>query len=275
MKRHIFAVAATLIAPFCFDDARAEDIRVEEEPKSSLTGSVGISSDYMFRGLTQSWGRPVIQGGAEWAAPSGLVAGGSVSGVSEHSYPGGSMELDLYASYGRAVNDDWSWRAGVYGYIYPGANLSKAGLSKRSFNTAEANVAVSWKWFTLKYNRSLTDYFGVDTEQGYRSDSRGLGYFQLDASVPLADDWSVDLHAGHTHYNTTLAQPLPSGAVNPDYSDYGATLKYKFAGHWTASVGVTHATNADFYRNTSSFIQANEFRRAGGTRGFVMLQSAF
>jgi hypothetical protein len=33
------------------------------------------------------------------------------------------MELDLYASYGRSFGRDWSWRAGLYGYLYPGGNL--------------------------------------------------------------------------------------------------------------------------------------------------------
>lgn len=275
MKRHILATAAVLIAPFCFDDVRADDVRVEEEPASSVTGNAAVTSDYIFRGLTQSWSRPAIQGGAELAMKNGFTAGVWGSSISEHSYPGGSMELDLYASYGRAINDDWSWRAGIYGYLYPGANLDKAGLASRSFNTVEAHAAITWKQLTLKYNHALTDYFGVDREQGYRRDSRGTGYLQLDASLPLSEHWSVDLHAGHTRYQSTLVQPLPSGVRNPSYSDYGATLKYKVADRWTVSAGVTHATNSDFYRRTSSFIVAEEYRHAGGTRGFVMLQGAF
>ncbi|MEP6897432.1 MAG: TorF family putative porin, partial [Rhodanobacter sp.] len=197
------------------------------------------------------------------------------SSISERSYPGGAMELDLYASYGRAINSDWSWRAGIYGYVYPGANLDQAGLPSRSLNTAEANVALTWKLFTLKYNRALTDYFGVDTEQGYRGDSKGTGYLQLDAAVPLNGLWSLALHAGRTHYTTTLMVPLADGASDPGYSDFGATLKYQVAVHWSLSASLTYATNADFYRRTASFLDPSDTRNVGGSRGFVMLQGTF
>ncbi|HTH68428.1 MAG TPA: TorF family putative porin [Rhodanobacter sp.] len=238
-------------------------------------GNVALTSDYLFRGLTQTWGRPAIQGGADCTSPDGFAAGFWGSSISERSYPGGAMELDLYASYGRAIDSDWSWRAGLYGYVYPGANLDHAGLASRSFNTVEANVALSWKQFTLKYNHSLTDYFGVDTGQGYRGDSKGTGYLQLDAAFSLSDAWSLALHAGHTRYTTTLAAPLASGARDPGYSDVGATLKYQLATHWSLSAGLSHATNADFYRRTASFLDAGDTRNVGGSRGFVMLQGNF
>jgi len=244
-------------------------------PASSITGNVALTSDCLFRGLTQSWGRPAIQGGADYADPNGFAAGFWASSVSERSYPGGALELDLYASYGQAINRDWSWRAGLYAYVYPGANLDQAGLPSRSLNTVEANAALSWKQFTLKYNRALTDYFGVDTEQGYRGASRGTAYLQLDATFPLNDAWGLALHAGHTHYTTTLATPLANGAHDPGYGDVGATLKYQLATHWSLSAGLTYATHADFYRRTSSFLDASDTRNVGGSRGFVMLQGSF
>ncbi|KRE88758.1 hypothetical protein ASG87_09320 [Frateuria sp. Soil773] len=250
-------------------------VHAGDAPASPVTGNVAVTSDYMFRGLTQTWGRPAIQGGADYTGPGGFAAGLWASSISERSYPGGAMELDLYASYGRSIDDDWSWRAGVYGYVYPGADLDRAGLSSRSFDTVEANAALSWKWLTLKYNRAITDYFGVDTEQGYRGDSKGTGYLQLDALIPLGAAWSLALHAGHTHYTTTLAAPLASGARDPGYSDFGATLKYQLAAHWSLGAGATHATNAAFYRRTSSFLDAGDTRNMGGSRVFVMLQGSF
>ncbi len=247
----------------------------EDAPVAPVTGNVALVTDYMFRGLTQSWGHPAIQGGADYASPNGFAAGFWGSSISDRSYPGGSMELDLYASYGHAIGSDWSWRAGLYGYLYPGANLDHAGLAPRSLNTVEANAALSWKWLTLKYNRALTDYFGIDVEQGYRGDSKGSGYLQLDAALPLGGRWSLALHAGHTHYATTLVTPLASGTRDPDYSDVGATLAYQLDRHWSLSGGVVHAGNGAFYRHTSSFLDARDTRNVGGTRGFLMLQGHF
>lgn len=265
MRRYPLLAIALALVPFAHVHATA----------TPFSGNVALSSDYMFRGLTQTWGRPAIQGGADYANPNGFAAGFWGSSISERSYPGGAMELDLYASYGHAINRDWSWRAGLYGYVYPGANLDQAGLPSRSLNTVEANVALSWKQFTLKYNHSLTDYFGVDTGQGYRGDSKGTGYLQLDAAFPLNDTWSLALHAGHTHYTTTLVTPLANGARDPGYSDLGVTLKYQLAASWSLSAGFTYATNADFYRRTASFLDASDTRNVGGSRGFVMLQGNF
>ncbi len=246
-------------------------------PDVSLTGNAAVVSDYMFRGLTQTWGRPAIQGGGDLTMKNGFAAGFWASSISHRSYPGGAMELDLYASYGANFSPDWSWRVGLYGYVYPGGGLDKArpALPSRSFDTLEANAALTWKWLTLKYNRSIGDYFAVDTEQGYDGDSHGTQYIQLDASVPLGDAWSLALHAAHTSYPNRLAIPLANGARSPDYIDFGVTLKWQFARHWSASGGVTHADNGAFYGHAASFLDPNDTRDVGGTRGFVMLQATF
>ncbi len=173
-----------------------------ETPDYSVTGNVAVVSDYMFRGITQTWGHPAIQGGGDLTMKNGFAAGFWASSISERSYPGGAMELDLYGSYGANFNDDWSWRVGPL-RLRLSERQSRSGqprLASRSFNTLEANAALTWKWLTLKYSRSLTDYFAIDTEQGYDGDSKGTGYLQLDASIPLSDAWSLALHAGtHRH----------------------------------------------------------------------------
>jgi len=269
------AIIATFAALLCA--AAAGVAHADDAAPSPVTGNVAVTSDYVFRGLTQTWGRPAIQGGADYAAANGSAAGFWGSSISQRTYPGGAMELDLYASYGRTFDHDWSWRAGLYGYVYPGGNLDHANprLPSRSFDTLEANIAVGWRWLTLKYNRTLTDYFGADVEAGYLGNSRGTGYLQLDATLPLNGALSLALHAGHTHYTTTLMVPLTNGANDPDYSDFGATLKYQLATHWSLSGGATHATNAAFYRNTASLLNPDDVLDVGGTRGFLMFQGTF
>lgn len=270
MRKLIFFSLAIVGAP-CTATAHATDA------PAVITGNVAITSDYMFRGLTQTWGGPAIQGGADYTAASGLAAGFWGSSISRRTYPGAAMELDLYAGYGRTFGHDWSWRVGLYGYVYPGGNLDHANppLPSRSFNTLEANVALGWKGLTLKYNRALTDYFGADVEEGYLGTSRGTSYLQLDAALPLYGAWSLALHAGHTHYTTMLAALLADSARSPDYSDFGVALKYQLATHWSLRGGVTHATNATFYRYTASLLNPNDVLDVGGTRGVVMLQGTF
>lgn len=241
-----------------------------------VTGNVAIVSDYMFRGLTQTWGHPGIQGGADYTSAGGFAAGTWASSVSDRSYAGGSMELDLYASFGRPIDDDWSWRVGLYGYVYPGANLDQAtGYRARSFDTVEANAALTWRNFTLKYNHALTDYFGADREQGYDDDTRGTGYLQVDAAFALSDSWSLALHAGHTRYAASLAVPTAYGVRDVSYSDCSATVKYAIDAHWSMSAGLTRATNGRYYSHVSSYTDAADTRDVGGTRGLVMIQGTF
>jgi len=274
MHSKLFPIAslAGLALAVCPAIAHADDT-----PDTSITGNVAVTTDYMFRGITQTWGAPAIQGGGDLALKNGFATGFWASSISHKSYPGGAMELDLYASYGSSFNKDWSWRAGLYAYVYPGGGLDDArpALPSRSFNTLEANAAITWKWLTLKYNQSLTDYFAIDTEQGYRGDSRGTQYIQLDASLPINDKWSVALHAGHTHIPTSLVAPLASGTRDPDYNDFGATLKWQFATHWSASLGATYADNDAFYGHTASFLDSTNTSDVGGLRGFAMLQATF
>ena len=267
------AIIATLAAASCV----AGVAHAGSTPARAVTGNVAITSDYMFRGLTQTWGKPAIQGGADYTAANGFAAGLWASSVSQRSYPGAAMELDLYADYGCSFGNGWSWRVGLYGYVYPGGNLDHANprLPSRSFDTLEANIALGWKWFTLKYNHALSDYFGADVEEGYIGNSRGTSYLQLDAALPLHGAWSLALHAGHTHYTTALIVPLADGANDPDYSDFGAMLKYQLSAHWLLSGGVTHATNAAFYHHTVSPLDPNDYLDIGGTRGFVMLLGTF
>jgi uncharacterized protein (TIGR02001 family) len=269
-------LAALLAATAAHTSAFAQTADTGTDTASyTVTGNVALTSDYMFRGLTQTWGEAAVQGGADLAMKNGFAAGFWASSISDKSYPGASLELDLYASYGLSIDDDWSWRVGLYSYLYPNGNLDQVGLRARSFNTVEGNAALTWKWLTLKYSRSLTDYFAADIEQGYRGDSKGTGYLELNAAIPFSEQWSLALHAGRTDITTSLATPLSNGAVNPDYTDFGATLKYQFHPHWSASLGATHANNDAFYGHTASFMNAADTRNTGGTRGFLMLQGTF
>lgn len=267
--RYLVAALAVL------SDANSTWADTTSDAAYTATGNIAVTSDYVFRGLTQTWQGIAVQGGGELALRDGFAFGFWGSSISDKTYPGAALELDLYASYGAAINDNWSWRAGLYSYWYPQGNLHDVGLASRSFNTLEANGALTWKWLTLKYSHALTDYFGIDTEQGYRSDSKGTGYLQLDAAIPLNPLWSLALHAAHTDVSTELAVPFANGAKTPDYFDFGATVKYQFATHWSASLGATYADDKAFYGRTTSFENPNDIRNVGGSRGFVMLQGTF
>lgn len=274
-KIRMSAIAA-MTAILAINHAHAEETSTARTDYM-IMGMASATSDYMMRGISQTWGNPALQAGGDLMLKNGFTAGFMASTISQNYFPGARTELDVYANFGANVSDDWSWRAGFYAYMYPGGNLNNARppLPSRSFNTLEMNAAVTWKWLTFKYSRSLTDYMGIDAEQGYDSDSKGTQYIQLDAAIPLSDRWSLALHAGHLDIPASLMMTMMGSQTDPSYSDCGATIKWQFHPNWSASLGATFASNAAIYGHMMSFHSESDTKDVGGTRSFIALQTNF
>lgn len=154
-----------------------------EAPASphSFSANVGLYSQYVFRGLTQTNEDPALQGGFDYAHSSGFYLGTWASNISwlrdNASYSGGgSLEIDLYGGYKGSVGD-FGYDVGLLQYYYPGDVAT--GFVKA--DTLEAYVAGSWKWFSLKYSHALSNkVFGV-------TDANGTYYIDFAASVPVGE----------------------------------------------------------------------------------------
>src|SRR6476659_5272394 len=116
------ATCAAALATFALiaSSANAQTPASPPEP-FTLTGNVGIYSQYVFRGLTQTDRKPALQGGFDVAHTGGFYAGTWASniswlhdaGVVDH---GGSLEWDFYGGYKYAINEDWGLDGGVLYY---------------------------------------------------------------------------------------------------------------------------------------------------------------
>jgi hypothetical protein len=60
------------------------------EPASPLAGNLAIVSDYRFRGISQSYRLPAVQGGIDYAHESGFYLGNWNSSVSGNQFPNGA-----------------------------------------------------------------------------------------------------------------------------------------------------------------------------------------
>ena len=77
-----------------------------ETPEHTLTANLGLFSSYRFRGIDQSFGKPALQGGVDYAHASGFYAGNWNSNVSSGAgFPDGNLEMDFYAGYKKAFGD--------------------------------------------------------------------------------------------------------------------------------------------------------------------------
>ena len=206
----------------------------EADSAHTFTANVGLVSDYRFRGISQTYEDPAIQGGFDYSHASGLYLGTWASNVSGNQYTGGnSMEWDLYGGY-RLGLGEVTLDVGLLFYWYPSARYVGSG---EKYDTLEAYAAATWKWLTAKYSYTLTDYFGVnDSTYGAigSGDSEGSGYAELNASYPLIEKLSLVGHIGHQSV---------SGYGDLDYTDWKLGLTYDFSGFLLGAAWVD--TDAD------------------------------
>src|SRR5881227_942592 len=89
-----------------------------------VTGNMTLVSEYRFRGIDQTFGKPAIQGGVDYSHASGVYLGNWNSNVSQNAgYPGGSIEMDFYGGWKKAFGDLGLDIGAIY-YYYPGSDAS-------------------------------------------------------------------------------------------------------------------------------------------------------
>ena len=101
--------------------AASPAIAQEEEKLLTVSGSVGLVSDYRFRGVSQTDKEMGVQGGITLSHASGFYAGTWGSNLSGWGTFGGSnTELDLFGGYKLALGEGMALDAGLTWYMYPG-----------------------------------------------------------------------------------------------------------------------------------------------------------
>ena len=89
---------------------------------AEATGYVALTTDYVWRGATQSDGDPAVQLGGELGFESGIYAGAWASTVDIVNGPDRERDrqLNLYLGYGHELGERWVLGAAVVSYNYPG-----------------------------------------------------------------------------------------------------------------------------------------------------------
>jgi uncharacterized protein (TIGR02001 family) len=199
--------------------------------QAQVTGNLGLTSDYKFRGVSQTQNAPAVQGGIDYNHVSGLYIGNWNSSVSSQLYTNGAgVESDLYAGFRKQVFGNFTLDIGTMNYFYP-----RAGTNG-NFDTNELFAGIGYKeLITVKYSHALSDYFGT-------ANSKNSFYVQADAAIPLARNLQLVAHIGHTNV---------ANSSSLDYTDYNVGLGYDLKG-WNLA--------AKYYINdnkTSTFMTAN------------------
>jgi uncharacterized protein (TIGR02001 family) len=216
--------AAITLALACLgaSTARAEDAK----PDNEVSFNAAVTSDYRYRGISQSRLKPAVQAGADYTNnPTGLYLGTWASTIHwiKDSGGDGNVELDLYGGKRGEIVPGVSYDVGALYYLYPSNGLPT------SANTFELYGQVGYGPGSLKYSRSLTNLFGF-------SDSKGSGYLDATVNLPVGAELVLNLHAGRQ--------------VVKNNSDYSYT-DYKVG--VTKDFGVCSVALAAVYADTKAY----------------------
>ena len=219
-------------------------------PEHNITGNVGLYSQYIFRGLTQTNKEPALQGGFDYAhSPTGLYAGTWGSNISwlrdGGAYSaGGSGEFDFYGGWKPTFGDFTLDLGTLYDWYPSDANTVANPLNPKA-DTWEIYGAATWKWFTVKYSHSIRDKtFAV-------LDASGTGYLDLTATIPLGDfakeltGFTVMAHWGKQKFRGTDPRTAAVGSNDTLYSYEDWKLGVSYALPKDFTIGA-------FYSDTSS-----------------------
>ncbi|WP_164503427.1 TorF family putative porin [Pleionea sediminis] len=141
--------------------------------------SVGVASEYVYRGLSESGEDPAVNAAFEFRPQKGWFVRGFVSEV--ESRAGGNLEVEFAGGYRGRINKDFTYEGEV---VYSIFTDEEGGDS----DYAEVNASLTYKDFITLLFGHTNDYFGLDEAGTYVE-----GRFNL----PLHDVIKTAAYVGH------------------------------------------------------------------------------
>jgi uncharacterized protein (TIGR02001 family) len=255
------------VALLCVASSAAFAQAKAPEPDYTLSYNIGATTDYRYRGISQSRLKPALQGGADFAHKNGFYAGvwgSTIQWIKDAGAPtlanvntgSASVEVDLYGGYkGKAAGLDYD--VGALQYFYPGNKYSNIPGAANA-NTLELYGAVTFGPVTAKYSHSLSNLFGF---KNATNNSKGSGYLDLSASFDLGNGWSVVPHVGHQTVRRF---------GDYSYTDYSATVNKDIDGLVLSAAVVGTDAKKNVAGNLNSLAYASPAGKNLGRTGLVL-----
>ena len=159
-----------------------------------LSANAAATSNYLWRGVTQTTNAAAVSGGIDFENTSGFSAGVWASNADWAENM--TYELDVYAAYSGVLDNGFGYSVG---YIYYGYDKDADA------DFSEVNVSLSYNAYSITYN-TLVD---SDADGDFGDDS----YISADAAFEVSPGLALAFHIGSYDF-----------AAGGDYIDYGVSL---------------------------------------------------
>lgn len=215
MMKIIAALSVSLLT-FITSSAYAEDSPHE------FSANVDLTTNYVFRGASQSSEQPAIQGGFDYSYTTGGFADvylGTWASNVEFGDDDTSIEIDYYGGLtGDLGSTGIGWDAGVIYYSYPGTSADAAA----DFDYVEGTGSLSYTFEDVQFQPSVSgfiayspDYFGEDGDSIYVSG-------ELDLSLPYG--FGIAAMVGNIDVDGDKTSGVAAGGTGIDYTHWSIGL---------------------------------------------------
>ena len=163
-----------------------------------ISSNVGISTDYIWRGITQTDGDAAVNGGFDLSADNGFYFGtwASNAGGKNSNY---SMELDIYLGFSGEMAENMTYDIGYISVIYPGDDSADFEEAYIAFNIYGLNILYS----DGQDNSPSYSEIGYSVDAGPGSFNISYGeYEDTGDNTLIGYDWGIgDFSLGFYYYD--------------------------------------------------------------------------
>jgi uncharacterized protein (TIGR02001 family) len=134
---------------------------VESAAADAWGGSIGLTSDYLVRGVSRSSDGPSVQGDLHYVSRSGFIAGAFASSVKGYPGEGTGAELGGLVGFMWTIAEDWRCKGLLEHYAYAG------GQESSNYDYDELTLDASyqeWVGVSVQYSpnfKRYTPYHGL------------------------------------------------------------------------------------------------------------------
>ncbi|MBU3543526.1 hypothetical protein ICN49_01200 [Polynucleobacter sp. MWH-Mekk-B1] len=282
-KTAISAAAVALLTGLSSISAFAEEAAAEAPEVSPVTANVTVVNNYMYRGISQSNGKPAIQGGFDYAHESGLYIGNwnsSISWISDSYKTSGGVgtsapiEMDFYGGFKKELlGEGFASDVGILQYYYPTSGLQLNAIQANP-NTTEVYVAQNFTFGPVtgfgKVSYAVSTLFGnVNSSGSYYPDltlNYDTGMFGI----------ALNGHIGYQYVAGNQPSSNLNGVSNStlySYTDWKLGLTKDFGGGLSGALAYV-GTNAATYKGSYSYVSP-QGKNNGRATGLVSLTKTF
>jgi uncharacterized protein (TIGR02001 family) len=209
--------------------------------EAGLSGTATLTSDYDYRGISQTDSHPALQGSIDYAHDSGFYISAWGSSLDWGEDSDANVEIDYFGGFRHEIGSTGvTWDLGILAYTYPGL---------ASANFVEYYGGLTWSGFNIKTSYS-NDFAGVG-ESGW--------YINGGYTYDFESGFRALVYGGYSFGNAFeehAHRGLPLGF--PAYWNYGFGVGYSTDHLYFEVKGVGTDQSGDYKVTSGPF--ANDLR---------------